>query len=411
MMATFKYIAVDGKGKESKGSVQANDTRTAIAQLRQQSMFVVKIDESTTDTSSSSSGLSKELNFSSLSDLRSVPTRDLVFFFKQLSFMLRAGLPVLQALQLSHTQVSAGRLRNVIGKMIGDIETGSQLSQAMGKHPDVFPIIAVNLMVAGEFTGDIDAIADRLATHLEKRVALKSQTINALIYPGVVVLVALGVVTFLVVKIIPTFAKFLAGKGSKLPPSTQFLIDASDFALKYGIHIIGVLLALVLMMVVAYNTPQGRLKIDGFLLRVPIIGKLLTHGAIAELTWSLSMMLRSGLTVFDALKISANVIANRLISTKLKSASELILTGKDMASSIRHSAIPELVTQMVSIGERTGTLDHVLMELGVFYEAQLQVGIKRLSAMIEPALILVIGGIVGFVYYAFFQAMFQLAKG
>ncbi|WP_036299703.1 type II secretion system F family protein [Methylotenera sp. L2L1] len=410
-MATFKYIAVDAKGKESKGAVQAVDSRSAVAQLRQQSLFVVKIDENASETTSATGGLSKELNFAGLSDLRSVPTRDLVFFFKQLSFMLRAGLPVLQALQLSHTQVSAGRLRSVIGRMITDIETGSQLSQAMAKHPGVFPLIAVNLMVAGEFTGDIDAIADRLATHLEKRVALKSQTINALIYPGVVVLVALGVVTFLVVKIIPTFAKFLAGKGNALPPSTQFLIDASNFALKYGLHIIGSLVILVVAIVVAYNTPNGRLKIDGFLLRIPVIGQLLTCGAVAELTWSLSMMLRSGLTVFDALKISSNVIANRLISTKLKSASEMILTGKDMASSIRNPAIPELVTQMISIGERTGTLDHVLMELGVFYEAQLQVGIKRLSAMIEPALILVIGGIVGFVYYAFFQAMFSLAKG
>lgn len=410
-MANFKYTAVDTKGKESKGAMQAADSRAAVAQLRQQNLFVVKIAEGAAETKGGADGLAQEISFSSLSEMRSVPTRDLVFFFKQLSFMLRAGLPVLQALELSHTQVSGGRLKNVIGRMITDIENGSQLSQAMAKHSQVFPLIAVNLMVAGETTGDIDAIADRLATHLEKRVALKSQTINAMIYPGVVVVAATGVVTFLVLKIIPTFAKFLAGKGRALPPSTQFLIDTSDFALKYGLYIIGLFVLTVIGLIVAYQTPKGRLRIDGFLLRVPVIGKLLTHGAMAELNWSLSMMLRSGLTVFDALKIASNVISNRLISTKLRSASELILTGRDMASSIRNPAIPELVTQMIAIGERTGTLDNVMLELGLFYEAQLQVGVKRLSAMIEPALILVIGGIVGFVYYAFFQAMFQLAKG
>lgn len=410
-MVNFKYTAVDAKAKESKGTVQAADSRAAVAQLRQQNLFVVKIAEGAAESKGGADGLAQEISFSSLSEMRSVPTRDLVFFFKQLSFMLRAGLPVLQALQLSYTQISGGRLKNVIGKMMTDIENGSQLSQAMAKHSQVFPLIAVNLMVAGENTGDIDAIADRLATHLEKRVALKSQTINAMIYPGVVVVAATGVVTFLVLKIIPTFAKFLAGKGRALPPSTQFLIDTSDFALKYGLYIIGLFVLTVIGLIVAYQTPKGRLRIDGFLLRVPVIGKLLTHGAMAELNWSLSMMLRSGLTVFDALKIASNVISNRLISTKLKSASELILTGRDMASSIRHPAIPELVTQMIAIGERTGTLDNVMLELGMFYEAQLQVGVKRLSAMIEPALILVIGGIVGFVYYAFFQAMFQLAKG
>lgn len=411
-MPMFNFTAVDAKGKESKGSIQSADARAATAQLRSQSLFVVKIKESGSDknTGEGGEGLSKEVSFSNLSDMLSVPSRDLVFFFKQMSFMLRAGLPVLQALQLAETQ-NSGRLKNVITKMIKDIETGSQLSQAMANHKEVFPLIAVNLMVAGETTGDIDAIFDRLASHLEKRVALKSQTINAMIYPAVVVVAAFGVVTFLVVKIIPAFAKFFAGRGRDLPPSTQFLIDASDFALKYGLYILGAIVLVIIGIIVAYNQPKGRLKIDGFLLRIPVIGKLLTHGAIAELTWSLSMMLRSGLTVFDALKIASNVMTNRLISIKLKAASDLILTGRDMASSIKTPAIPELVTQMISVGERTGTLDHVLLELGVFYEAQLQVGVKRLSAMIEPALILVIGGIVGFVYYAFFQALFQLAKG
>lgn len=406
-MAKFKYIALDNSGKERKGNIQTLDANMAIATLKQQGLFVVKINNV---DGQDGKGLGKEFDLSSLNKYRSVSRTQLVFFFKQLSFMLRAGLPVLQALQLSQTQVSSGRLKLVIGEMIADIENGSPLSKAMEKHSDVFPVIAVNLMVAGESTGSLDTVANRLATHLEKKAALRAQTINAMIYPAVVILVAIGVVVFLVWKIIPKFAQFLLGRGKKLPDSTQFLIDASDFALKYGLFFLVAFILTIVMLVLAYQTPQGRMKLDSFALKIPVIGKLLSHGAMAELTWSLSMMLRSGLTAFEGMKICGKVIANRLISSRLYHASEQILTGRDIASSLKHRAIPDLVTQMTAVGEKTGTLDSVLQEVGTFYEEQLQTGVKRMSAMIEPALILIIGGIVGFVYYAFFQALFSLVS-
>ena len=401
-MATFKYLALDTSGKEKKGTLQALDTASATASLREQGLFVAQLSEV------AAGGLNKEFD---LSRYRSVSTTQMVFFFKQLSFMLRAGLPVLQALQLSKTQVAKGRLRIVISDMITDIENGSPLSKAMVKHSEVFPPLAINLMQAGESTGSLDEVSERLSVHLEKKAAVKAQTINAMIYPSVVMLVAIGVVIFLVVKIIPQFAKFLLGRGKKLPASTQFLIDASDFALKYGLFIVGAVILGLIGLVIFYKTPQGRLVIDSLLLKIPVIGKLLSHGAMAELTWSLSMMLRSGLTAFESLKICGKVISNRLISNKLFQASEQILTGRDIASSLNHpTAIPELVTQMTAVGEKTGTLDMVLQEVGSFYEHQLQVGVKRMSAMVEPAMILFIGGIVGFVYYAFFQAMFSLVS-
>lgn len=405
-MASFNYIALTTSGKERKGNILAPDANAATATLREQGLFIVKIsDESKADT-----GLSQEFSLDSLSKYRSVSRTQLVFFFKQLSFMLRAGLPILQALQLSQTQVSSGRLKLVIGEMLVDIENGHQLSKAMEKHTDVFPTIAVNLMAAGESTGSLDSVANRLATHLEKKAALRAQTINAMIYPTVVLIVALGVVVFLVVSIIPKFAKFLLGQGKALPASTQFLIDASDFALKYGIFIAVVFAFCIISLIVAYKTPLGRLKLDAFSLKIPVVGNLLLHGIMAEFNWSLSMMLRSGLTALESLRISGKVISNRLISDKLFMAADQILTGKDLASSLKHPAIPDLVIQMTSMGEKTGTLDQVLQEVGSFYEEQLQVGVKRMSAMIEPAMILIIGGIVGFVYYAFFQAMFSLVS-
>ena len=405
-MAKFKYTALNAGGKERKGSIQALDVNMATAALREQGLFIVKI----SNESKAEAGLAQEFNLASLNKYRSVSKTQQVFFFKQLSFMLRAGLPVLQALQLSQTQVSSGRLKSVIGEMLADIEIGSQLSKAMEKHSDVFPTIAVNLMAAGESTGSLDLVANRLATHLEKKAALRSQTINAMIYPTIVVIAAMGVVIFLVLSIIPKFAKFLLGQGKVLPPSTQFLIDTSNFAIKYGLYFLVAFILGMIGLVMAYNTPLGRLKLDAFSLKIPVIGKLLLHGAMAELTWSLSMMLRSGLTAFESLKICSRVMTNRLISDKLFMAADQILAGKDLASSLKHPAIPDLVTQMTSVGEKTGTLDQILQEVGLFYEEQLQTGVKRMSALMEPGMILVIGGIVGFVYYAFFQAMFSLVS-
>ncbi len=405
-MPTFQYKALNNLGKETKGSADASDARTAIANLRQQNIFVLEIEQDT----DKKAGLSKELDLSTLTEWRSVSTQELIFFFKQQTFMLRAGLPVLQALQLGRTQVSSGRLGRVIDRMIADIENGFPLSQAVARNPKVFPPLAVSLISAGENTGELDLVMDRLADHLEKKAALKTQTINAMIYPIIVVLAAIGVFIFLVIKIIPAFAKFFAGKGRGLPPSTQFLVDLSAFFVSYGLYILAIIIVIIISLVLMYQTKEGRYKLHNLLLRLPVLGKLMTVAAMAQLTWSLSMMLRSGLTALDALKITAKVIRNRVISDKTYAASDQILAGKDLASSLQHPRIPTIVTQMIAVGERTGTLDNVLHQLGDYYEERLQLGIRRLSAMVEPALILVIGGMVGFVYYAFFQALFALAK-
>lgn len=405
-MAKFTYTAINAAGKESKGSIQAVDTQMATAALREQGLFVVSI----YDKSNKPRGLLGGINGEWLSRNVSVPRSALVFFFKQLSFMLRAGLPILQALQLAEKQ-SSGRLHYVIKDMIADIENGSPFSKAMEKHPQVFTGLTCNLMLAGENTGSLEVVAQRLAGHLEKKATLRAQTINAMIYPAVVFLAAIGVVIFLVWKIIPKFAEFLLGRGKTLPPSTQFLIEASSFALEYGAYILGGFVLFIIAIAIFYQTSQGRLVLDTILLRIPVIGKLLLHGAMAEFNWSLSMMLRSGLTAFESLKICGKVISNRLISNKLNFAADQILTGRDLSSSIESRVMPDLVTQMTAVGEKTGTLDLVLQELGVFYEEQLEIGVKRMSALIEPAMILVIGGIVGFVYYAFFQALFSLVGG
>lgn len=400
-MAKFKYSAIYPDGKQRKGNIEAIDVEMATSALRQQGLFVATIAEA--------GGLDdKQGGLSEFIARNTSPKRqDLVFYFKQLAFMLRAGLPVLQALEIALLQFR-GRLHYAIKDMIVDIQNGSPLSRAMRNQKLVFPSIAVNLMMAAESTGALEAVSQRIATYLEKKAALRAQTITAMIYPTIVMLAAIGVVIFLVWKIIPQFAKFLSGKGRALPPSTQFLIDASDFAVKHGLYILGGVVLIIVAVVSYYMTQSGRFTIDRLVLRIPVIGKLLMNASMAEFTWSLSMMLKSGVTVYDSLKICSQVIANRFISNKLEVASEQILSGRELSQSLKGKEVPDLVVQMTTVGEKTGTLDQVLQELGFFYEEQLQVSVKRLTAMIEPAMILVIGGLVGFVYYAFFQALFAL---
>ncbi len=404
-MAKFAYTALDVEGKERKGRVEAADVNAATAVLREEGLFVVKINEGRTAMASGRNGL-RNLIAKNLS----VSKRDLVFFFKQLAFMLRAGLPMLYALSISKTQFK-GRLRHVIEEMIADVEAGSPLSTAMKKYKtDVFPPIVANMTLAGESTGAIDAVMLRLGEHLEKKLALRSQTISAMIYPVIVVFAAIAVVSFLLGVIIPKFAAFLNNRGRQLPAPTQLLIDMSNFAVNYGLYMAGVSVILAVLIGIYYTTPNGRLMIDTLLLRVPVIGKLLTNSAMADFSWSLSMMLRSGLTAFDGLNIASKVIGNRYISNHLAAAAEKIKVGKDLASSIEGKGIPDLIPQMTTVGEQTGALDHILNELGSFYEERLEVGVKRMAALIEPVLILVIGVIVGFVYYAFFMALFSLVK-
>jgi len=400
----FSYQALSRTGDELSGQMQA-DTSSAVAQaLRNEGLRILKISERRR------SGFLGQDNFNDwLATQRSVSSDSLTFFYRQMAFMLRAGLPIVESLQLAASQISSPRLNLALRMMHRDLENGQPLSAALRKHPEVFSDIAINLVVAGESTGELDVIMERLALHLEKKTQLRKQMINAMIYPVIVVLAAIGVAVFMVVAIIPKFAQFIQGRGKRLPDSTQALIDGATYLRENGLIIIGAAIALVILIFLIYKTFRGRRWIDRVLLSVPIFGNLIIYGTMAQMNWALSILMRSGVTIFDSLKITADLLANKIFADKLKAASESVMEGRDLTSSLVHPQMPPLVTHMIAIGERTGSLDRIQQELGVYYQDLLEIAIKRLSAMIEPAMILVIGGMVGFVYYAFFQALFALA--
>ncbi len=405
-MPVFSYQALTRTGTERAGQLQAENLNSAAQALRTEGLRVLKIAEKRR------SGFLGQDNFKDwYATQRSVSNDTLIFFYRQMAFMLKAGLAVAECLELASTQIDSPRLNFAVRKMYRDIQAGKSLSDALRKHKDVFSDIAINLVVAGENTGELDVIMERLAIHLEKKSQLRKQMINAMIYPAVVVIAAIGVATFMVVAIIPKFAEFLLRQGKPLPASTQALIDGAAFLRDNGLFIIGGAIVAIIFIIVVYKTYRGRRLIDRLLLSMPVFGKMIIYGSMAQMNWAMSILLRSGITIFDALKITADLIANKIYSDKMKHASERVFAGRDLASSVEHPKMPPLVTQMIAIGERTGSLDQILQELGVYYQSLLEIAIKRLSAMIEPAMILVIGGMVGFVYYAFFQALFALAGG
>lgn len=405
-MPVFSYQALTRTGTERAGQLQAENLNAAAHSLRTEGLRVLKISEK------SQRGFLGQDNFQDwYATQRSVSNDTLIFFYRQMAFMLKAGLAVAECLELASSQIDNPRLNFCVRKMHRDIQAGKSLSEALKKHKDVFSDIAINLVVAGENTGELDVIMERLAIHLEKKSQLRKQMINAMIYPAVVVIAAIGVATFMVVAIIPKFAEFLLRQGKPLPRSTQTLIDGAAFLRDNGLFIIGGAITLIILIMVTYRTYKGRRLIDRLLLSVPVFGKMIIYGSMAQVNWAMSILLRSGITIFEALKITSGLLANRIYSDKMMHASERVFAGRDLASSVEHPKLPPLVTQMIAIGERTGSLDQILQELGVYYQSLLEIAIKRLSAMIEPAMILFIGGMVGFVYYAFFQALFALAGG
>ena len=403
-MPMFAYQALSRTGDELSGKMQAENTSAVAQSLRNEGLRVLQIKERRR------SGFLGQENFKDwLATQRSVSTDALIFFYRQMSFMLRAGLPLAECLQLASSQISSPRLNLALRHMHRDIENGQPLSASLRKHREVFNDIAINLVVAGESTGELDVIMERLAIHLEKKSQLRKQLINALIYPVIVILAAIGVATFMVVAIIPKFAQFIQGRGKRLPDSTQALIDGAAFIRENGLTIIGITIGIVLFIFVLYKTYKGRRVIDRVVLSLPVISKPIIYSSMAQMNWALSILMRSGITIFDSLKITADLLSNKIYSDKLKLASDNVMAGRDLAGSIKHPQVPIIVTHMIAIGERTGSLDRIQQELGIYYQELLEIVIKRLSALIEPVMILVIGVMVGFVYFAFFQALFALA--
>lgn len=402
-MAAYRYLAMDAHGQEQQGMLDAENTHAATLALRARKLFVVRL-ESVADSAAAPTDV-REL----LDRHRSIGTAQMALFYRQMGMMLRSGLSLLSALETAKSTAASKRLVRVLERLDTDIVGGASLSAAMARQPERFQRMTVQLVKSAEVSGELDTVMNRLADDLERQMEIKSQLVTALIYPAVVTFASIGVALFLVLGVIPEFAKFFAKSGRPLPPVTQSLVDLSDFMQAWG-WLLGLLFAAAAVaLAAAWRRPDIRPIFDAALLRLPVIGKIILTAAMAKFTWSCALLLHSGITLLEALRVTAASAGNSAISGALEKAAAQVLAGRDLAFSLRHPVLPPLIPQLAAVGEKTGSLDAVMEEMAGYYQNLLGVYIKRMTALVEPLLILLMGGMVGYVYYAFFQALFSAA--
>lgn len=392
------YLAIDERGAQVKGGLEATDTAGAAAQLRAQGLFPLELTPGRGGALAAAPGWLPAY----------VRSADVVLFLSQLALMLRTGLTLLQALETLERSSSRAGLRRVAQRLSQTVSGGRPLSAGLEVERALFPPIAVQLVRTAEATGELADALDQSAEYLERRAALQMQLMTSMTYPALVLLIGGATFWFLTTKVLPKFAAFLAARGGTLPTSTQLLLDVSAFMQAWGGGVLAALALSVAALLVLRRTTRGRLATDRVGLSLPIVGALLRSAAQAHLGRTLGVLLRSGLPLVESLRLVSESYSNRCYGDLVLRARERVVQGMPLASSLEHAVVSAMTTQVVAVGEQTGALDDVLLQLGEFFDRRLQAHVRTLSALVEPAIIVVVGGMVGFVYLSFFQALFSL---
>lgn len=401
-MPTFQFTARDAAGRQQNGSRAAASARELAGELRARGWLVSSIELAS--AGDASDGTADWFNPQAWLGIRSV---DVELALQQISVMLRSGLTLLQSLAATAENSDRLRLKTTLNRINQRIQEGASLAEAMAEHR-CFDNLTIQLVRVGEQTGHLDAVLTRAAEAMQRRRMLKQQLVTALTYPSIVFLAAIGVTSFMVFFLIPKLETFVRNVlGKKLPAMTQVLIDLSDWLKHYGLTAAGVLTGLSIAAVFWYRTESGRLWCDRQALRVPLIGRILRVAGTALFARALGILIQSGVTVLDALRTMEELGTNRHLNGIIRRARSRVFSGGALAASLEDpNGYMPMLPRMVAVAEAAGTLDEVLDEVAKFYENQLEVLIRQLSALVEPAIIFFVGGVVGYVYIAFFLALY-----
>ncbi|MEO8274859.1 MAG: type II secretion system F family protein [Thermoanaerobaculia bacterium] len=392
------------KGKNRFGAVQDGvliaDTRdSATAILRRQNVQLISIKEK-----------GKELRLIPKIPM-GVNNKRVAIFTRQFSVMLDAGLPLVQCLEILGEQEESRTFREIIQVVRGDVESGSNLADAMKKHPKAFNNLYVSMIAAGEAGGILDVILQRLATYIEKVVRLNAQVQSALIYPISIIVIAAGVVTIILWKVIPVFAQLFAGLGGELPFLTRAVVGASNFLARFFILIVAAIVLMIVAFRKYHKTERGRRIIDGFYLKLPVVGMLVRKIAVARFCRTLATLTSSGVPILDGLEITAKTSGNAIVEDAIMSVRKSVEEGKTISGPLAETKVfPAMVVQMVNVGEQTGALDQMLSKIADFYEEEVDTAVAGLMKLLEPVMIVILGGIIGTIVTAMYLPMYAILQ-
>jgi len=397
----FYYKARNPSGRLVTGKVEAENRNKAVALLRERRFFVVELKES-----SSAGGASFDLN--NIFRQR-VSTRDLAIMCRQFATMIQAGVPILQSLGILSQQSDNKTLKDTLKKVAELLEGGRSLTDSLKSFPNIFPQIFTSMVEAGEVSGALDQVLERLAVNFEKEHDLKEKVKSAMTYPAIVVVVAVLAVIALMTLVVPKFVDMLVDMEAPIPLTTQLIIMFSNFLKNYFCIGLLIIAGLVFGYKQAVKTEQGKKIKDNLVLKLPVFGPMIRKIIISRFCRSLSTLLKSGVPVLQSLDVVKNIAGNYAVVKSIEEAEKSIIEGQSISLPLQKSGVfPPMVTRMISIGEETGSIDALLEKIADFYEREVEDIVSRLSSMLEPVLIVGMGGVVGFIILSIMLPMFSV---
>lgn len=407
-MANFAYSARTKTGAIEKGTLFAADRAAATASLSEKSLTPILVKEVAVASDGKPTG-----GFLARFKLGAkVKMADKVIFSRQFATMINAGVPIIQSLSILKEQTESKVLSGVIADLSKQVEGGSTLANALKQHPNVFNPIYVNMVRAGETGGILDQVLDRLATQQEKDAAIVSKLKGALTYPALLFSVAIGVFFLMMTVIVPKLTSVFAQSGTKLPIYTEILMAISKFLVQYAFFIIAAVVVGIIVFKRYISTPAGKRWLDYTLIKMPIFGPILMKVNVARFSRTFSSLMSSGISVLDAINATRDAIGSTVYKDLLEETAKQVKNGRPMSEPIRASKyFPPIVGMMISVGEETGQLDDILLKLAVFYEAEVDTVVASLSSILEPIIILILGGMVGVIAVAVIGPIAALQSG